>query len=57
MHKRYIIPPKLVEEYKYELCFEVDTNVCITRAVEPRTKLLPQIRYEMNIDETPIKIK
>lgn len=37
MHNRYQIPPKLVEKYKDDICFEVDTYCCYVNVVEPRT--------------------
>lgn len=46
-----------MEEYKGEICFEVDTDICIIRVVEPRTEWLPPMEDEMNIDATTIQIK
>lgn len=57
MHKRFRIPPQLVEQHKEDLCFEVDTNTFIVRAMEPRTMWLPPMGYEMDIDAASIKIK
>lgn len=46
-----------MEEYKDEICFEVDTDIYIIRAIETRTKCFPPMGYEMNIDVAYIKIK
>lgn len=50
MHNRYRIPPQLVEKYKVDICFEVDTDYYYVNAVDPRTQSLPSMGYEMDPD-------
>lgn len=52
MHNKYRIPPQLVEKYKDNICFEVDTDYCYVNVVEPRTRSLPPMGYEIDYDIT-----
>ena len=46
--KRYRIPPMLIEKYKDELCFMVETNFTCMEAVVPRVKFIEPMGYEMS---------
>ena len=50
MKKRYRIPPTLVEKYKDELCFMVETNFTCMEVVVPRVKFIEPMGYEMSKD-------
>ena len=52
MNNRFRIPPKLVDDYKEEVCFLVDTNYVCIQAVRPRIAWVKPLPYEVNIDET-----
>ena len=52
MNNRFIIPKKLVEDYKYDICFMVDCDKVYTQAVRPRIVWVKPLGYEVNIDET-----
>lgn len=47
MKKRSIIAPALVEKYKNDICFIIETNVTYMEAVEPRVKFIDPMGYEM----------
>lgn len=55
-HNKYRIPPKLVEKYKDDICFEVDTDYCYVNVVELRTQSLPPMGYEIDFDITQQQI-
>lgn len=48
--KRYRIPPTLVEKYKDEICFMVETYFTCMEAVVPRVKFIEPMCYEMSED-------
>ena len=48
MKKRYRIPPVLVEKYKDELCFMVETNFKCMEVVAPLLKFIELMGYEMS---------
>ena len=48
MKERYMIPPVLVEKYKDELCFMVETDFACMDAVVPRVKFIEPMGYEMS---------
>lgn len=52
MNNKYRIPPQLVEKYKDDICFEVDTDYYYVNAMEPRTKSLPPMGYEVDFGIT-----
>ena len=52
MNNRFRIPPRLVEEYKEEVCFMVDCDKVYIQAVRPRVAWVKPLPYEVNIDET-----
>ena len=52
MNNRFRIPPKLVDDYKEEVCFMVDTDYVYIQAVRPRIAWVKPLPYEVNIDET-----
>ncbi|GLJ42669.1 hypothetical protein SUGI_0884470 [Cryptomeria japonica] len=56
MHNRHMIPPQLVEKYKDDICFEVDTDYCYVNAVELRTQSLLPMGYEIDFDITQQQI-
>ncbi|GLJ36888.1 hypothetical protein SUGI_0745720 [Cryptomeria japonica] len=56
MHNKYRIPPQLVEKYKDEICFEVDTDYCYVNAMELRTQSLSPMGYEIDFDITQQQI-
>ena len=52
MNNRFKIPPKLVEDYKDDVCFMVDYDRVYRQAVRPRVAWVKPLPYEVNIDET-----
>lgn len=56
MHKMEIIPTKIVQKYKDNICFLVDTNCCIIQAVQPITFWVPPMGYEVTTDLVKIYI-
>ena len=51
MNNRFWIPPKLVEDYKDDICFMVDCDKVYIQAVIPRVAWVKPLPYEINIDE------
>ena len=51
MNNRFTIPPKLVEDYKDDVCFMVDCDKVYIQAVIPRVAWVKPLPYEINIDE------
>ena len=51
MNNRFRIPPKLVEEYKDDICFMVDYDRVYIQAVIPRVAWVKPLPYEVNNDE------
>ncbi len=51
MNNRFRIPPKLVEDYKDDVCFMVDCDKVYIQAVRPRVAWIKPLPYEVNIDE------
>ena len=52
MNNRFRIPKKLVEDYKNDVCFMVDSDKVYIQAVRPRVVWVKPLPYEVNIDET-----
>ena len=52
MNNRFRIPNKLVEDYKDDVCFMVDSDKVYIQAVRPRIAWVKRLGYEVNIDET-----
>ena len=52
MNNRFRIPKKLVEHYKNDVFFMVDSDKVCTQAVRPRVLWVKPLPYEVNIDET-----
>lgn len=52
MNNRFGICPKLVEDYKEDVCFMVDYDRVYIQAVRPRVSWVKPLPYEVNIDET-----
>lgn len=50
MNKRSIIPSQLVEKYKNDVCFLVNTNTTLINEVESRIAWLPLMDYGLDID-------
>ena len=48
MKRRYRILPALVEKYKEDICFMVETNFKCMEAVVPRVKFIEPMGYEMS---------
>ena len=48
MKQRYMIPPALVEKYKDELCFMVETNFTWMEAIVPQVKFIKPMGYDMS---------
>ena len=48
MKQRYRIPPILIEKYKDELCFMVETDFTCMEVVVPRVKFIEPMGYEMS---------
>ena len=51
MNNRFRIPPKLVEEYKDNICFMVDCDKVYIQGVIARVSWVKPFPYEINIDE------
>ena len=51
MNNRFRIPRKLVEDYKDDVCFMVDSDIVYIQAVIPRIVWVKPLPYEVNIDE------
>ena len=52
MNNQFKIPPKLVEDYKDDVCFMVDYDRVYIQTVRPRVAWVKPLPYEVNIDET-----
>ena len=52
MNNRFQIPPRLIEEYKEDVCFMVDYDKVYIQVVRPRVAWVKPLPYEVNIDET-----
>ena len=52
MNNRFRIPKKLVEDYKNDVCFMVDSAKLYIQVVRPRITWVKPLGYEINIDET-----
>ena len=48
MKKRYRIPPSLVEKYKDDICFMVETDFTCMEVIIPRMKFIEPMGYEMS---------
>ena len=48
MKKRYRIPPSLVEKYKQDICFMVETDYTCMEAMVPRMKFIEPMGCEMS---------
>ena len=51
MNNKFRIPPKLVEDYKDDICFMVDYDKVYIQAVILRVTWVKPLPYEINIDE------
>ena len=51
MNNIFRIPPKLVEDYKDEVCFMVDYDKVYIQAIIPRVAWVKALPYEINMDE------
>ena len=51
MNNRFRIPPKVVEDYKDDVCFMVDCDKAYIQPVIPRVAWVKPLPYEINIDE------
>lgn len=51
MNNKFLIPPKLVEDYKDDVCFIVDCDKLYIQAVIPQVAWVKPFPYEINIDE------
>ena len=50
MDNRFWIPPKLVEDYKDDVCFMVDHDRVYIQTVTPRVAWVKPLPYEVNIN-------
>ena len=50
MKKRYRIPPSLVEKYKDDICFMVETNFTCMEVVIPRMRFIELMGYEISVE-------
>ena len=48
MKQMYKIPPLMVQKYKDDLCFMVETDNTCMEVVEPRVKFIEPMGYEMS---------
>ena len=51
MNNKFRIPPKLVEDYKDDICFMVDSDRVYIQAVRPQVVWVKPLPYEVNFDE------
>ena len=51
MNNRFRIPPKLVEDYRDDVCFMVDYDKVYIQIVRPQVAWVNHLLYEVNIDE------
>lgn len=56
MQKRVRIPEQLIEKYKDEICFMVDTNHTYSNPAIPRIAWIQPLEYEINIDQASKEI-
>ena len=47
MKLRYRILPNMVEKYKDEICFMVETDTTCMEPIKPRVKFIKPMSYEM----------
>ena len=52
INNQFRVPPKLVENYKDDVCFMVNCDTVYIQAVRPRVAWVKPLPYEVNIDET-----
>ena len=52
MNNRFKIPKKIVEDYKDDVCFMVNSDRVYIQAMKPRIVWVKPLPYEVNIDET-----
>ena len=57
MNNMFRIPKKLVEDYKDDVCFMVDSDKVYNQEIKPRIEWVKPLGYEVNIDETKDIIK
>ena len=50
MKEIYRIPPTIMEKYREELCFMVETNFTCMEAIIPNVKFIEPMGYEMRIE-------
>ena len=48
MKQRFKIPPTIVQKYKDELCFMVESDFTCMETVIPRVKFIEPMGYEMS---------
>ena len=51
MNNMFWIPPKLVEDYRGDVCFMVDCDKVYIQVVRPWVAWVKPLPYEVNIDE------
>ena len=51
MNKRFRIPKKIVDDYKDDISFMVDSDKVYIQAVRPRIVWVKPLGYEVKIDE------
>ena len=52
MNNRFRIPKKIVQDYKDDVCFMVDSDKVYIQEVKPRIAWVKPLGYEVKIDET-----
>lgn len=52
MNNRIQIPKKLIEDYKDDIFFMVDSDKVYIQVVKPRIAWVKPLGYKLNIDET-----
>ena len=57
MKQRYRIPPTLVEKYKEETCFMVETNFTCMEEIIPRFKFIEPMGYEMSVEMIEVYVQ
>ena len=56
LNSRFGIPRKLVEDYKDDVCFMVDSDKVYIQAIKPRVVSVKPLTCEVNINEEKYSI-
>ena len=57
MRERFRIQPSMIETYKDDILFMVDTDCTYIEAIEPRMLYVEPLGYEITVDEIEDNVK